>query len=118
MAEIIATVGLQRIATVVLADINRIGVGTGTNTPASSDTQLQTETHRNTKGTNFTIGSKVQIRANFTNAELPSTMREVGWFMNGSDTANSGSLLSRALVTFVKGSNDLIVILEVELVEG
>jgi len=115
MASILCTKGLERTTQVTLDDINYVAVGTGTAALAASDTQLGAETYRKTPDYKLRQGKTLQVRAQFANVDLPATSEEFGWFMNGGAGADTGELLSRALATFVKGSTDLFVILEIEI---
>jgi hypothetical protein len=113
----VPNVGLERSAVLIGADCSHMAVGTGTTTESPSDTQLATETYRNSITKKFVQGRKIQERTLITNANLPATMEEFGLFMNGSGSANSGSLLTRTLSTFVKGSQDLLIVVEIEYQE-
>ena len=115
---VLATVGLQRIAQLTIDDTAWVAVGTGTGAEAVANTTLTTETDRKVASQVIRDGAKFQIRCVFPNADLPSTTEEIGWFLNASGTANSGSLLVRVLHNFVKGSQDLLVILDGELQEN
>jgi len=116
MATVVVIIeGLGRAAQVVLDDATHVGVGTSTTAPTSSDTQLGTETNRKAVTKTFRQGKSIQIRAFFPNADLPATMDEAGLFLNGTGAADSGSMLVRGLSNFVKGTNDLTVIFQLEL---
>jgi len=112
MAQAAGYKGLERIAALVLADISHGAVGTGTTAPATSDTQLVTETDRIATTKAIRNGNSFQARFFFTNANLPATVQEVEAVLNGSGSANSGSLLVRGTVTFAKGTGDLMLIVE------
>jgi hypothetical protein len=117
MAQAAATKGLERISDITVDDISHAAVGTSSTAPAVSDTQLGTETDRVATTKRIKQGATFQARINFSNANLPTTVGEVGWFMNGSGTANSGELLVRATLTFAKGTQDLLVIIQGEIKE-
>lgn len=106
-------VGMDRIRTITLSDINYVAVGTGTATPTSSDTSLQTETHRQVPTTKVERGDNLVIRTLIINADLPATVNEVGFFMNGTATPDSGQMLVRSLLTFTKGNQDLNLVFEI-----
>jgi hypothetical protein len=108
--------GMTRAAQLVLADITHIAVGTGTTHPTTGDTVLATETDRVVQDSSIQQGRTFQSRAFFTNAELPTTMEEAGWFMNGTASVDTGDLLVRSLLNFVKGSDDLTLVLIIKLV--
>lgn len=114
-APIIATKGLERIASIVKDDVSHASVGTGTTTPTVADTKLATETFRKAPTSTVIQGKTIQIRTLVLNADLPATTEELGWHMNGTGAADSGELLARVLSNFVKGTDDLLTILELEL---
>ena len=79
--------------------INYIAIGTGTATPANSDTQLTTETNRGivvySQDTNF---NEIQLQAFFPDANLANgTYREAGSFIGATATPNSGQMFNHAL---------------------
>lgn len=115
--NVLATKGLERIAAIIGDDISHNAIGTGTTTPTAADIKLVTETQRNSITLDLEAGKSVQSRTFFTNAELPATMEEVGWFMNGTATVDSGELLTRALINFVKADGDLLIIQNLEFEE-
>ncbi len=114
----IPDVGLNRAAQVILDDISHTAVGTGTTAEATNDTTLDTETDRLAPTSQRRQANQIIVRTFFSNANLPATTEEVGWFMNGSGAADSGELLVRALTTFVKGSQDLNVVLQLTVNRG
>ena len=118
MAQATATKGLERIAKLTMDDISHCAVGTDNTAPTTADTALGTETDRVATTKRVQQAEKFQARTNFTNANLPATLEEVGWFMNGSGTPDSGELLIHATLTFVKGNQDLLLILEGTIEEG
>ncbi len=89
--------------------INYISVGTGTNVPATTDTQLQTENARKqvTSRTSSTVVGA--ISTTFNAGEVPnSTIRELGLWIDASGTANSGTLLARTADNFVVTALDTV----------
>ena len=116
--SVLPSAGLDRAAQLVLDDISHAAVGTGTTTPATGDTKLVTETNRATPSKTVRQGAKIHHRTLFANNNLPATTEELGWFMNGTASADSGSIIARALSTFAKGDKDLVIILEITLKEG
>ena len=111
-------VGLNRSAQVILDDISHTAVGTGTTAEMTNDTTLDTETDRLAPTSQRRQGNQLIVRTFFSNANLPTTVEEVGWFMNGSGSVDSGELITRALTTFVKGSQDLNVVLQMKVNRG
>lgn len=109
--SVLPDVGLNRVAQAILNDVSHVAVGTGTAAESTSDTTLATETNRVAPTSSKRTENELIIRTFFSNSNLPATTEELGWFMNGSGAADSGELLVRALSTFVKGSQDLNIIL-------
>ena len=116
--SVLPSAGLARAAQLILNDISHAAVGTGITTPAVGDVKLATETNRNTPSKTIRQGARLHHRTLFVNSNLPATTEELGWFMNGSGAADSGSIIAHALSTFVKGSKDLVIVLELTLAEG
>ena len=110
--SIMPDVGLNRAAQVILDDISHAAVGSGTTAEATSDTTLATETDRLAPTSTHRQANQIVVRTFFSNANLPTTVEELGWFMNGSGSANSGEMLTRALNSFTKGSQDLNIVLQ------
>ena len=75
---VIINEGLNRMAQVLLDDMDYVGVGTGTNAPAAGDTQLQTETNRQLVTKGFRNGNVANSRHLFQNSNLPTTTEEIG----------------------------------------
>ena len=110
--SIIPNRGLARAAQVILSDISHSAVGTGTTAESRTDTKLATETNRLAPTSTKRVENRITIRTFFANANLPGTTEELGWFLNGTGSTDSGELLTRALSTFVKGSQDLNIVLQ------
>lgn len=117
MTSVIATAGLERIRALVAGDATHVAVGSNATAPSIADIALGVEEARVAAET-LEFGVKFQARGFFTNAELPATTREVGVFLNGTATPNSGSLLAHELLEFAKNSSDLLVIVEFEISAG
>lgn len=110
--------GLARIAQVISDDISHAAVGTDNTAILNSDPNLGAETNRLAPTSSKRQQNQIIIRTFFANANLPATVEELGWFMNGSGVADSGEFLVRALSTFVKGSQDLNIILQLTVERG
>jgi len=113
--SIIANEGLARTAQVLMGDISHAAVGTGTAAEAEDDSNLATETDRLAPTSQKRQGNQLLVRTFFSNANLPTTVEEFGWFMNGSGSADSGEFLVRNLSTFTKGSQDLNIVLSLSV---
>lgn len=77
-----------------------VALGTSTETPTVSDTQLNTEVVRKLANTNYASGPTATIRAFFNQTEAVGVFRVFGLFMSGgttvaSTTPNSGILSSK-----------------------
>lgn len=91
--------------------VDYIAVGTGTNTPAVTDTQLQTETARKLQTSRTNSANIGAVSTIFNAGDIPtSTLREVGLFAGGTGTINSGVLVSRTAVNIVVTALDSVFI--------
>ena len=115
---IVTTDGLDRAAQVILDDISHCAVGTTGNLAVIGDTQLNEETRRDAIDKSLRQGAVLQARTLFSNGDLPTTLKEIGLFMNGAAGANTGSLLSRVVESFTKASADLLVVWEITISEA
>ncbi len=116
--QILPNVGLNKVAEEINDLITHAEVGTGTTTPAAGDIALDTATDRIATTTRIETANQFQNRVFFANGNLPATLKEVGFFMNGSGSLGTGQLLLHALVSFTKGNQDLQLIFEASVVEG
>jgi len=110
--------GLERVAQVIMDDISHTAVGSNTAAEMNNDPNLGTETDRLAPTSSRRQNNQIIIRTFFSNANLPTTVEEAGWFMNGSGSADSGSMLVRALTSFTKGSQDLNLVLQFTVNRG
>ena len=109
----VVTTGVARIIDLIAADGVYLAVGSGTTTPLISDTELVTEVTRVAVTATVKQGNQLQLRGLFTNADLPSTVEEIGLFLNASAVIDSGELLVRALESLDKGTADLLLVFEI-----
>lgn len=116
--EVLPTEGLVRAAVIVNADINYAEVGDSDTEPNVADTGLNGYTNRKATTTRVNTSKTFQNRVFFPNADLPTTVEEVGFYMNGAAGESTGSLILHALVEFTKGTNDLYLIFEATMAEG
>lgn len=89
---------------------NYVGLGTGTTAPSNSDTQLETETYRNTTASATNSSNIGYITGFFGLTETSGTFREVGLFMGATGTANSGTILSRSAINITKSTSNTLTI--------
>lgn len=115
MSQVVATVGLHRVAELIKADLGHSAVGDGIANPVVGDETLVNETHREATSKAIRTGRSIQHRTFYANADLPVTVKEVGWFLNGTATAGSGELLVRALLEFTAGDDDLTLVLQLKV---
>lgn len=82
--------------------VNYLVVGTGTSTPAASDTQLQTETFRNPIASASSSQNVAFITGFIGAAEDANTYREAGFVSDGDASANTGIIGSRVSINITK----------------
>lgn len=85
-------------------------VGTGSGTPAATDTALFTELARVQLSYNYRSTATTTLDFFFTSSQANGTLTEAGVFLGASGTAGSGSLLSHALITQVKNSTETLTV--------
>jgi hypothetical protein len=91
--------------------INRMALGTGSPTPATSDTQLATEVYRNVTASGSASSNVAYLTGYFTETECSGTYTEFGNFIDGTATANSGKLWSHiASISWAKNSSTCLVV--------
>jgi len=108
--NITPTVGFEALAKAMtgnIASVDEVGVnyhalGSGTNAPADSDTQLQTETVRAILSSRSYEDNKAYYTAFYGLAEAIGTHHEMGLFINAGPTVNSGVLWDRTLLDITK----------------
>lgn len=110
--NVVAYVGIEKFLK-KLADeyadpllISHAALGTGTSTPAATDTQLQTETFRNTSPITTAENNILYADAVFESTEVAGTFKEFGFFIDGTGSANSGNLWNRVSVDWEKSLED------------
>lgn len=84
--------------------VNKVALGTGTTPAANGDTTLGTEVYRNNAASLTSADNIAYITGFFTAAETNGTYAEVGLFIDGTASANTGQLFSRALAAIIKSS--------------
>ena len=75
--------------------INYCGIGTGETAPASGDTELETEGFRKAVSSSNHTADTATYSTYLTHLEGNMIINEVGMFINGSNSADSGTLFSR-----------------------
>lgn len=84
--------------------VNYGAVGTGTSTPATSDTQLQTEVGRKTVNGRSRAANVTTLEFYFDPTEANGNLKEFGAFIDGTASANTGTLFDRVSIDVVKTS--------------
>lgn len=82
--------------------VNYHAYGTSNTAPAAGNTQLGSESGRKAITSLAYSGNKAFYTIFYTASEAVGTFAEVGLFINGTGTANSGSLWDRSLLAFTK----------------
>lgn len=91
--------------------LNVVAVGTGTNTPASTDTQLQTELERVTTQSGTNDATKAYITGFYGHDEANGTLKEVGLFADALvGTPDDGELFSRAAINETKSNTETLTV--------
>lgn len=123
--NLVTTVGKEVFARLLANDqtysgyINYLAVGTGLSSPSVSDTTLETEIGRTTpqSPTPTRTGTSVLWEFYFSPTEANGTLKEVGAFIDGTATIDTGQLFDRAQIDIEKTSlNSLTIQLVVEVV--
>lgn len=88
--------------------VNYVALGTGANAPALGDTTLQAEVARTTQvsGSNARLANVVTQEFYFSPAVANVNIKEVGAFVDGTASANTGTLFDRALLDITKTSSN------------
>jgi len=98
--NVICRAGLARLAGILTGDIttlpaiNYCALGTGTATPTTDDTKLQTETYRNLVASGYSDQYLAYFTAYFNETETSGTFKEFGVFINGTASADSGYIFN------------------------
>ena len=79
----IVQTGREKVAQLLKDAITQTAIGTDDTVVSGDNTQLGNEVFRAPPTASFLLGSKFQLRSFFSNANLPSTLEEVGWFIEG-----------------------------------
>lgn len=86
-------------------NLTHMATGTGTTAAMKSDTKLVTEGFRKDISSKTRQDTKFICKLNLAAGESNYTITEVGTFANGTGTADSGTLISRAVVNIEKNAN-------------
>lgn len=89
------------------ADIHLTHMATGTGTAAAlkTNTALGSEQFRKALSSKSYTSTQFTVKLSLGTTESNFTIKEVGIFANATDTAGSGTLISRCLVDIAKNSN-------------
>ncbi len=87
--------------------VTYIGVGTSSTSPSAGNTQLGTEVARKAILSRTNSAAVAAISTTFNAGDIsPTTIEELGLFIGGSASANTGTLLARVLDSFAVTSLD------------
>lgn len=90
---------------------NYLALGTGSTTPANSDTQLQTETLRAVFTQRQAVNNVAYLDSFFSSTLVAgNTYNEAGIFVDGTSSANTGYLLSHVAINQTIGANQTLTI--------
>lgn len=85
-------------------NLTHMATGTGTATPTKADTALGAEVFRKAISSKTYSANKFTCKLSLDTSESNFTITEIGTFAKATDTAGSGTLISRALVNIPKTS--------------
>lgn len=83
-------------------NISHLAIGTGTTTPAKTDTTLETEYFRKAVSSKSYTDDVFTAKMLMGTTEGNTTMTEIGVFADATDTVDTGTLLSRIAVNITK----------------
>lgn len=107
--NLIVNGGLSNLAALLAGTGDTIGylaLGTGKATPANTDTALGKETFRTAVTGVSASGASCSSVFTVLAAEAVGAITEIGIFAGGTSTANSGTLISRALWSYTKTADE------------
>jgi len=102
----------QRLAntTTYTGIINYGALGSGSASPANSNTTLGTETYRKATSSQTSASNIAYISNFYTATETSGTYAEAGWFIDGAASANTGQLFSRFLISVSKAVTETLTV--------
>ena len=111
--HVITTNGLSKLVEAVANNLSHMAVGEGDTEPQIGDETLDDEFDRNEIGDVFILGETAQVRTFYTNSELPTTLEELGWFSEGTDAIDTGTLVFHSQYNYTPATDDVLVILNI-----
>ena len=115
--NVVCNVGFQAVGEILTGtyastgEINYAALGTGLTAVSAGDTQLTTETYRNAMFSGTVSSNVAYLTAVYTETETSGTFEEFGNFIDGTGTANSGSIWTHVLTGgWVKTLTDVLVV--------
>jgi hypothetical protein len=84
--------------------VNYLAVGTGTASPAVTDTTLVTEIGRVIPISQVRAGNEITFEFYFSPSEANGVLKEVGAFIDGAAGVDTGELFDRAMIDITKTS--------------
>lgn len=86
-------------------EVTHFALGTGTETAKKANTALETETFRKARTSISSTPTSLIAKLSLAPIEAVMTIREIGLFMEATDTPGSGNLLSRVNVNVEKNAS-------------
>ena len=86
-------------------EVTHFALGTGTTTAMKSNTALETETFRKARTSISSTPTSLIVKLSLAPIEAVMTIREIGLFMEATDTPESGTLLSRVNINVEKNAS-------------
>lgn len=113
--NLITQSGLNWLASLVIGETTNdvpfyIAMGTGTTAAASTDTKLGVETFRKLIATKSRQNNVIRLRAFLLSTEGNGDFEEFGVFAEGTENADSGTLINRLVSPVSKANNQLLTI--------
>jgi hypothetical protein len=86
--------------------INKVALGTNVAAPAAGDTKLGTEVYRNNVASATNANNIAYVTGFFGATEDDGTYKEAGLFIEGTASADSGTLFSHAAIDITKSNTE------------
>jgi len=86
-------------------EVTHFALGTGSSTALKADAALETEVFRKERTSIYATPTSLVVKLSLAPSEAVMTIREIGLFMEATDTAGSGNLLSRVNVNVEKNAS-------------
>ena len=91
-------------------EVNKTSLGSGSTAPDNADTTLETETFRKDVASATFVDNQLFLTAFYIAAEAVGTHAEAGIHINGTASADTGTLLSRVLISITKSASETLTV--------